>query len=73
VLEYLGFGYKRNYPAFPNTSISTMTTTEVIALQKKLFMLILKALPKKLILSLLPYQTIVTAKRMIWRIRPWQS
>lgn len=68
VMDYLGFGCKRDYPPFPNSSFATITPRGMIALQKQLLPLIMKAFVKRIIITLLPYKAVVRAKRIAWRI-----
>ena len=67
IMSYLGFGYKTDYPAFPNTSIATMTTQDIISLQRQLLPLTLQAIAKNLALSLLPGEVIIQIKRLLWK------
>ncbi|MGB3192017.1 MAG: phytanoyl-CoA dioxygenase family protein [Limnoraphis sp.] len=70
IMNYLGFGYKTDYPAFPNTSISTLTLQDLISLHRQLLALTLKASAKNLALSLLPGEIIIQIKRLLWN---WKS
>jgi ectoine hydroxylase-related dioxygenase (phytanoyl-CoA dioxygenase family) len=69
LMDYLGFGFKRDYPAFPNSSIATMKLPEVWNMQKQLLSQTFQALTKKLAINLLPGGVIVNAKRMIWNLK----
>jgi hypothetical protein len=69
LMDYLGFGFKRDYPAFPNSSIATMKLPEVWNVQKQLLSQTFQALTKKLAINLLPGGVIVNAKRMIWNLK----
>lgn len=69
IMNYLGFGFKRTYPAFPNTSVSTMTVQDILALQKQLLPQTVAALTKGLIKSLLPAEVIINAKRTAWLLK----
>jgi hypothetical protein len=73
LMEYLGFGFKRDYPAFPNSSIATMKLPEVWQVQKQLLSQTFQALSKKLAIKLLPGGVIVNAKRMIWNFKSNRS
>ncbi|WP_193195802.1 phytanoyl-CoA dioxygenase family protein [Nostoc sp. MG11] len=69
VMEYLGFGFKRNYPAFPSTSAATMTPEDIFSLQKQLLPQMFKAFTKKLVTSLLPGKIVVNIKRILWLLK----
>ncbi|MDZ8188197.1 MAG: phytanoyl-CoA dioxygenase family protein [Nostoc sp. ChiSLP02] len=69
VMDYLGFGFKRDYPAFPNTSIATMKLEDILELQKQLLPKIFEAINKNLIKSILPPETIINAKRILWCLK----
>ncbi len=69
VMDYLGFGFKRNYPAFPNSSIATMKLPDVWKVQKQLLSQTFQSLSKKLAVSLLPGGMVVNIKRMIWNLK----
>jgi Phytanoyl-CoA dioxygenase (PhyH) len=73
VMDYLGFGFRRDYPAFPNSSIATMKLPEVWQVQKQLVLQTFQALSKKLAIKLLPGGVIVNAKRMIWNFKSNRS
>ncbi|MEB3280975.1 MAG: phytanoyl-CoA dioxygenase family protein [Lyngbya sp.] len=72
IMNYLGFGYKTDYPAFPNTSVATMTTQDIISLQRQLLPLTLKAIAKNLALNLLPEEVIIQIKRLLWNFKQKQ-
>jgi len=69
VMDYLGFGFKRTYPAFPNTSISTMTTQDILVLQKQLLPKALKAVMQNAVRAILPSSAIIHAKKLQWYLR----
>ncbi|BAZ47932.1 hypothetical protein NIES4103_05370 [Nostoc sp. NIES-4103] len=69
VMDYLGFGFKRDYPAFPNTSIATMTLPDILKLQKQLLPKTLEGLNKIILKSLLPAEAIINAKRFRWYLK----
>ena len=69
IMNYLGFGYKTDYPAFPNTSVATMTNQDIITLQRQLFPLTLKAISKNLALNLLPGEVLIQIKRWLWNLK----
>lgn len=73
IMNYLGFGYKTNYPAFPNTSVTTLTTQDIITLQRQLFPLTLKAIAKNLALNLLPGEVLIQLKRWLWNVNQQQT
>ncbi|MBD2208383.1 phytanoyl-CoA dioxygenase family protein [Nostoc linckia FACHB-104] len=69
VMDYLGFGFKRNYPAFPNSSVSTMPPKDILLLQQNLFMQTIKALNKSMVKSILPAEAVINAKRLLWYLK----
>jgi hypothetical protein len=69
VMDYLGFGFKRDYPAFPNTSIGTMTLPDILELQKQLLPKTLEAINKNIVKSLLPAEAIINVKRILWHFK----
>ncbi|MEH2263632.1 phytanoyl-CoA dioxygenase family protein [Nostoc sp.] len=69
VMDYLGFGFKRDYPAFPNTSIATMKLQDILELQKQLLPKTLEALNKNIVKSLLPAEALINAKRILWHFK----
>ncbi|QIR40480.1 phytanoyl-CoA dioxygenase family protein [Tolypothrix sp. PCC 7910] len=69
VMDYLGFGFKRNYPAFPNSSVSTMPPKDILSLQQNLFMQTIKALNKSMVKSILPAEAVINAKRLLWYLK----
>ena len=73
IMDYLGFGFKRDYPAFPNSSIATMKLPEVWEVQKQLLSQTFQSLSKKLAISILPGTVIVNVKRMIWNFKSNRS
>jgi hypothetical protein len=70
VMDYLGFGFPRNYPAFPNSSVATLTPQAILQLQKQLLPQTLQALSKSLLKTLLPAELIIYAKRLRWLAKP---
>lgn len=66
LLSYLGFGAKRSYPAFPSSSVATMTIPDLINLQKRLLPLTCKAVAKNIAKKLLPGERMVGLKRLLW-------
>lgn len=73
VMDYLGFGFKRDYPAFPSTSIATMTPQDILKLQRNLLPQMLEAFSKSLVKSLLPGELIINAKRIMWDFKSKMS
>lgn len=69
VMDYLGFGFSRTYPAFPNSSVATLKPEDIFALQKKLLPQTIEAFLKYLVNSLLPAQVIINAKRIRWNLK----
>ena len=69
IVKYLGFGYKTDYAAFPNTSIATMALSDILELQKQLLPLTLQGIAKTIAKNLLPSEAIVYLKRIEWRAR----
>jgi hypothetical protein len=70
--SYLGFGIKRNYPAFPNSSVATMELQDILSLQSQLLPQFTTAFVKKIIKTLLPQKLIVNAKRMGWHLNKFK-
>ena len=64
--SYLGFGAKRDYPAFPNSSAATMTVQDLLRLQRQILPLMAKATAKQLAKAILPGAVIVQLKRRAW-------
>lgn len=69
VMDYLGFGFKRSYPAFPNSSLATMNLSDIISLQKQLFSKTFSAITKNIAKAILPAEAIINAKRMKWNLK----
>lgn len=69
ISDYLGFGARRDYPAFPNSSAATMTIRDLINLQKQLLPLTAKAVTKSLVKMLLPGEVMVELKRLAWAVK----
>ncbi len=67
LISYLGFGYKTDYPAFPNTSISTMKIQDILDLQRQILISTLKSSAKSLAINLLPGDMIIQIKRLLWQ------
>ena len=67
ISDYLGFGFKRDYPAFPDTSIATMTTPDILKLQKQLFSKSFGAIGQNIVRSVLPANVITSLKRLRYR------
>jgi hypothetical protein len=66
LFSYLGFGVKRDYPAFPNSSVATMTPQDILRMQQQILPLVLKASFKQLMKTLVPGPVMVHLKRQIW-------
>jgi hypothetical protein len=73
VMDYLGFGFPRTYPAFPNSSVATLKPQDIFALQKKLLPQIIEAFFKYIVNSLFPAHVIINAKRILWNIKQNKS
>jgi hypothetical protein len=73
IMDYLGFGFKRNYPAFPRTSVATMTPHDMFRLQKQLLPQTLEALSKSMIKTLLPNEFLTNLKRLLWHLKSKSS
>lgn len=73
LMDYLGFGFKRDYPAFPSTSIATMTPKDMLVLQKQLFSQTIQSVARNFVTSVLPGELIVNLKRMIWHLKSKNS
>ncbi|MGD1874825.1 MAG: phytanoyl-CoA dioxygenase family protein [Mastigocoleus sp.] len=66
LMDYLGFGFKRDYPPFPNSSVLTMMPKDILALQKELLPKTIQALVKNLFIQYLSGDMITNIKRMLW-------
>lgn len=73
ITNYLGFGFKRNYPAFPHTSISTMTTSDILNSQRILLPMAMSAISQNLVRSLFPAKMITNMKRIRFYLRKMYS
>ena len=69
LMDYLGFGFRTDYPAFPNTSIATMLPQDILALQRQIMPQMVKAIAKTLVKSIVPEQVMIDVKRMRWQLR----
>ncbi|MBD2164351.1 phytanoyl-CoA dioxygenase family protein [Calothrix membranacea FACHB-236] len=69
VMDYLGFGFQRNYPAFPNSSVATMVPRDILLLQRNLLIQTIKALNKSMVKTLLPGAALINAKRFLWYLK----
>jgi hypothetical protein len=69
IMDYLGFGFKRSYPAFPSTSVATMPPEEILRLQKQLLPQMLSSFGKNILKKFLSGQMIVKAKQIVWRLK----
>lgn len=69
ICNYLGFGVRRDYPAFPNSSAATMSLYDLFNLQKQLLPLTVTAVTKNLVKMLLPGEAMVRLKQLAWAIK----
>lgn len=69
IMDYLGFGFPRDYPAFPCTSVATMTPQDIWKIQKQLLPLTLQALVKSFATYLLPGNVKIHVKRLLWHLK----
>lgn len=69
IMDYLGFNFKRNYPAFPSSSVATLIPHDILLLQKQLLPQMLNAIAKNLVKSMLPDELIIDGKRMLWNLQ----
>ncbi|MFW6296538.1 MAG: phytanoyl-CoA dioxygenase [Halothece sp.] len=69
LMTYLGFGFRTDYPAFPDSSVATMALEDIVTLQKHLFSQIGKAVFKQMAKAILPEEVIIKAKRVAWHLR----
>jgi Phytanoyl-CoA dioxygenase (PhyH) len=69
VMDYLGLGFQRTYPAFPSSSVATMKPQDMLALQKQLLPQTIEALSKSLVKYLLPAEMLTNAKRLLWFLK----
>ncbi|HEX8277350.1 MAG TPA: hypothetical protein VF540_01600 [Segetibacter sp.] len=65
--EYLGFGYNRSYPAFPNSSLDTLPISTISKIQKQIISSTCIAAYKGLVKLLLPGDALVKAKQLRWK------
>ena len=72
LFDYLGFGMRRDYPAFPNSSVATMPMQELLELQKQLLPLMLNAIAKTSVKTLLPGELMVGLKRALWSLKQFK-
>jgi ectoine hydroxylase-related dioxygenase (phytanoyl-CoA dioxygenase family) len=73
VMDYLGFGFNRSYPAFPNTSIATLPLADILGVQKQLIAKAFSAITKNLVKGILPGEALVKAKRIKWLLKSKKS
>jgi hypothetical protein len=69
LLDYLGFGKPATYPTFPQTSVATLSVSDLLAMQKSLMPMALRALFKSTLKALIPGGLLVNLKRLKWRLR----
>jgi hypothetical protein len=65
--DYLGFGFKRDYMAFPDTSITTMTTHDILKLQKQLFKKSFGAIAQNVVRNMMSPTMMTSLKRLRFR------
>lgn len=63
ILDYLGFGMRANYPAFPETSVATLQPKDMLTLQKQILPKAIKGLGIALTKKLLPGSFINTIRK----------
>jgi len=69
LMDYLGFGFKRTYPAFPSTSVATMTPRDILELQKRLLPQTIEVLSKSIVKKIIPAESLINVKRLLWDIK----
>lgn len=69
IMDYLGFGCKRAYPAFPISSLASMNFADIFRLQKQLIPKTLEAITKNLVKATISAETITSIKRMKWQLK----
>ena len=69
IMDYLGFGFTRTYPAFPSTSVATMTSQDILKLQKYLLPQTVEAMAKSIVKSFVPAEIVINVKRIIWLLK----
>jgi Phytanoyl-CoA dioxygenase (PhyH) len=69
VMDYLGFNFPRTYPAFPNSSVATLTPHDIFLLQQQLLPQTLNAVAKNIIKTILPDEAIINGKRFLWYLK----
>jgi hypothetical protein len=73
VMDYLGFGFNRSFPAFPNTSIATLPLADILEVQKQVIAQAFSAITKNLVKRILPGEALVKAKRIKWLLKSKKS
>ncbi|MCE7066141.1 phytanoyl-CoA dioxygenase family protein [Dyadobacter sp. CY326] len=68
VLDYLGFGMRANYPAFPETSVATMMPRDMLALQKQILPKAIKGLTIALTKRILPGSLVNTIRKNRFKV-----
>lgn len=67
--DYLGFGFRRDYAAFPSTSIATMSLPDIFRLQSQLVSKTFGVIGKTFIKSVLPDNFLIEMRQIRWRLR----
>lgn len=69
LLDYLGFGRPATYPTFPQTSVATLSVSDLLTMQRSLMPMAVRALLKSTLKALIPGGLLVHLKRLKWRLR----
>lgn len=73
LMNYLGFGSRSVYPAFPTTSIQTLRSQDFLTIQQKLLSSVMGLLIKNTAKAFLPPELRIRMKRLFWRFRNQKS
>ena len=69
LMQYLGFGYDKSYPAFPNSSLGTLPFSTLIGIQKRVISGLFTVGLKSLITRILPGERLINARRLFWKLK----
>jgi hypothetical protein len=69
LMQYLGFGYDKSYPAFPNSSLGTLPFSTLISIQKRVISGLFAVGLKSAITRMLPGERLINARRLFWKLK----
>jgi hypothetical protein len=69
IMQYLGFGYDKSYPAFPNSSLKTLPFSTLIKIQKQVINGLFSTGLKSGITRVLPGERLINARRLFWKFK----